>query len=241
MVQYSRDDLASGRVRLTDLTPAAWRDCDERAIAQLKATGVLQPFEKEYFRKNGSRVPVLVGGALFEDGGSEGVAFVLDLSEQYEAEAALRESEQRFRKVFEEGPLGLAIVGRDFRYLKINSAFCQMVGYAQAELVQKTFADITHQDDVRADVELAERLFRGEIPFYRMQKRYLKKNGEIIWTNLTASAIRGDDDKPLYRLVMVEDINEVKRTQEEALARQKLESLGTLASGIAHDFNNLLG
>jgi PAS domain S-box-containing protein len=241
MVQYSRDDLASGRVRWTDLTPAAWSGCDERAIAQLKATGAFQPFEKEYFRKNGSRVPVLVGGALFGDGGSEGVAFVLDLSEQKEAEAALRESEQRFRKVFEEGPLGLAIVGRDFRFIKINSAFCQMVGYAEAELVQKTFADITHQDDVSADLELAERLFKGEIPFYRMQKRYLKKDGQIIWTNLTVSAIRGNDDKPLYRFAMIEDITEVKRTQEEALARQKLESLGTLASGIAHDFNNLLG
>jgi PAS domain S-box-containing protein len=241
MVQFSRDDLASGRVRWTDLTPAAWRDCDERSIAQLKATGVFQPFEKEYFRKNGSRVPVLVGGALFEVAGREGVSFVLNLSEQKEAEAALRESEQRFRKVFEEGPLGLAIVGRDFRFIKINSAFCQMVGYAETELVGKTFADITHQDDVRTDVELGERLFRSEIPCYRMQKRYLKKNGEIIWTNLTASAIRGNDDKPLYRLAMIEDITEVKRTQEEALARQKLESLGTLASGIAHDFNNLLG
>jgi PAS domain S-box-containing protein len=241
MVQCSRDDLASGRTRWTDLTPAARRDCYERAIAQLKATGVFQPFETEYFRKNGSRLPVLVGGALFEDGGSEGVAFVLDLSEQKEAEAALRESEERFRKVFEEGPLGLAIVGRDLQYIKVNSAFCQMVGYAEAELVQKTFVDITYQDDVSADLELAARLFRGQIPFYRMKKRYLKKNGEIIWTNLTASAIRGNDDKPLYRLVMVEDITEVKRIQEDALPRQKLESLGTLASGIAHDFNNLLG
>jgi PAS domain S-box-containing protein len=86
MVQYGHEDLASGRVRWTDLTPAEWRDCDERAVADLKATGIFQPFEKEYFRKNGSRVPVLLAGALFEGSRNEGVAFVLDLSEQKWAE-----------------------------------------------------------------------------------------------------------------------------------------------------------
>ena len=90
MVQYSREDLASGRVRWKDLTPAEWRDRDELAVADLKATGIFQPFEKEYFRKDGSRVPVLIGGALFEKGGNEGFAFVLDLREQKRAEADLR-------------------------------------------------------------------------------------------------------------------------------------------------------
>jgi PAS domain S-box-containing protein len=116
-----------------------------------------------------------------------------------------------------------------------------MVGYSEAELVQRSFADITHPDDVRADVELSERLFRREIPFYRMQKRYVKKGGEIIWINLTATVIVDRDGEPLYGLGMIENITEVKRTQDEALARQKLESVGTLAGGIAHDFNNLLG
>jgi PAS domain S-box-containing protein len=164
-----------------------------------------------------------------------------DLTEQKKAEAALRESEERFRRVFEEGPLGLALVGKDYRFLKVNSALCQMLGYDEAALVQMSFLDITHPDDARADLELAERLFNCEIPFYRIEKRYVKKTGEIIWINLTASIILGPDDKPLYGLAMVEDITEVKRTQEEALFRQKLESLGTLAGGIAHDFNNLLG
>ncbi len=90
MVQYDHEDLASGRVRWTDLTPAEWRHLDESAIAELKASGVLQPVEKEYFRKDGSRVPILVGGALFEDSGNEGVAFILDLSDQKRTEAEIR-------------------------------------------------------------------------------------------------------------------------------------------------------
>jgi PAS domain S-box-containing protein len=90
MVQYDHKDLASGRVRWTDLTPAEWRYLDESAIAELKASGVFQPVEKEYFRKDGSRVPILLGGALFENSGNEGVAFILDLSDQKRTEAEIR-------------------------------------------------------------------------------------------------------------------------------------------------------
>lgn len=81
MVQYDREELAFGRLRWTDLTPDEWRGHDEQAVADLKATGIFQPFEKEYFRKDGTRVPVLLGGALFGPTGNNGVAFVLDLSD----------------------------------------------------------------------------------------------------------------------------------------------------------------
>jgi PAS domain S-box-containing protein len=99
IVGYDREDLASGRVRRTDLTPAEWCDRDERAIAELKASGVFQPYEKEYFRKDGSRVPILVGGARSEDIGNEGVAFILDLREQKRAEEALRQAFDEIKKL----------------------------------------------------------------------------------------------------------------------------------------------
>jgi PAS domain S-box-containing protein len=93
---YDRDDLVSGRMRWTELTPPEWRERDMQTLAELNSTGTVQPFEKEYFRKDGSRVPVLIGGALFKEGGNEAVAFVLDLSERKRTEEALREFESNF-------------------------------------------------------------------------------------------------------------------------------------------------
>src|SRR5215813_45463 len=102
MVQYNREDLASGRLCWTDLTPTELRGDNERALADVKATGVFQPFETEYFRKDGYRVPVLIGGALFEGSVNEGVAFVLDLTEQKRADAQL-EGEKRLLEMVASG------------------------------------------------------------------------------------------------------------------------------------------
>ena len=98
MVGYDRKDLVSGRVRWTDLTPAEWRERDERALAERKSTGTVQPYEKEYFRKDGSRVPVLIGAANFEESGNQGVAFVLDLTERKRAERAERRGAEALRR-----------------------------------------------------------------------------------------------------------------------------------------------
>ncbi len=137
-----------------------------------------------------------------------------DISERKQAEAALKESEERFRKFFEEAPIGICVVELDGRFLKVNKTYCEMLGYAEQELHQLTFANITHSEDVATDIGYAEQLFKGEIPSYQIEKRYIKKSGEILWVNLTATMISQQGGKVSYGLGMVEDITERKRTQE---------------------------
>src|SRR5215467_5892638 len=96
---YTRDDLLSGRLRWNELTPADWRDADEQRITELQASGTVQPYEKEYFKKDGTRVPVLVGAANFDGEKNEGVAFVLDLSDRKREEEKLRQDERELRRI----------------------------------------------------------------------------------------------------------------------------------------------
>lgn len=124
--------------------------------------------------------------------------------------------EKPFRKVFQEGPLGMALVDLNYRFFKLNHRFCQMLGYSEAELQQLTFPDITHPDDLNVDLQLVEQLEGGHIPHYHIEKRYLKKNGEIVWVQLTVSIIRDANQQPLYFLVTIEDIN-IRKGMQRAL------------------------
>jgi len=123
-------------------------------------------------------------------------------------------SEQLFRTVFEEGPVGMALVERDYQLFKVNSRLCQMLGYTDHELTQLKFTDITHPEDIDIDVKLAEQVFEAKIPYYNIDKRCIKKNGEILWINLTASVIRGEEGEILYGLGMIKDITEPRRAEE---------------------------
>lgn len=168
-------------------------------------------------RKDGSFFPVEISSVVFKDtsGDLRSTLAMRDISGRKLSEENLRESEERFRRVFEEGPIGLALVGRDYRFFKVNSAFCQMVGYSEDELKTRTFADITYPGDLQSDIELAEQLFEGKIPFYRFEKRYVRKNGDIVWINLTGSIIRDAAGKVLYALAMVEDITQRKLSEQQ--------------------------
>jgi PAS domain S-box-containing protein len=124
MVSYDREDLVSGRIRWADLTPPDWRDRNNARIERQKGGGRFEPFEKEFTRKDGSRVPILLGGATFEEGGNQGIAYVLDLTEPKRAEGALRESEAKFRDYAATASDWLWEIGRDYKFtLLTENAF----------------------------------------------------------------------------------------------------------------------
>jgi PAS domain S-box-containing protein len=131
MLNYSREDLVSGRLSWKDLTPPEWRDLTDRSVTQLKATGTLQPYEKEYFRNDGSRVPVLVGSAVFEKGQNEGVAFVLDLSEQKRAE----EERQMAQDALHQAQVELARVSRMTTMEQLTASIAHEVNQPLAAVV----------------------------------------------------------------------------------------------------------
>jgi PAS domain S-box-containing protein len=217
MVQYDREDLASGRVRWTDLTPAEWRGHDQRAVADLQATGIFRPFEKEYFRKDGNRVPVLLGGALFEKGGNEGVAFVLDLSEQKRAEDALRRSEQRWQTAFENSAIGMMMRDCSDRFIASNSVFQNMLGYTESELSELSNEDVTYHEDRRANLELIRELLEGRRQHFQIEKRYRRKDGTLLWARNNVALIPGIGDAAPFLFAVVEDITQ--RKQEESARR----------------------
>lgn len=184
-------------------------------LESIKLYGSAQA-ELTYRRSDGTLFDAEVSGVMFHDcdGEIRSTFVIRDITSRKRAQEKLLESEERFRKIFEQGPIGMAIVGLDFRWTTLNSALCDMLGYTSEELQTMTFPDITHPDDLELDVTLAGRLVRSEIPFYKIEKRYIKKTGEIIWANLTGALIKDSTGTPLYYVAMVEDISERKRSEQ---------------------------
>jgi PAS domain S-box-containing protein len=112
---------------------------------------------------------------------------------------------ERFRAVFEEAPVGMAMVGNDMLIVDANRVFCELTGYSRAELVGKPFSDVEHPDDVALDAELAAKTFRGEIPRYRVEKRYVTKQGSVVPVVLRGTVVRGLDGRVLYGIAVVEE------------------------------------
>lgn len=246
MVQYDREDLAFGRVRWTDLTPTKWRGKDERAVADLKATGIFQPFEKEYFRKDGSRVPVLLGGALFEGSGKEGVAFVLDLSDQKRAEKALRRSEAFLAEGQRLGLIGsfswkmaadeITWSEQLYRIYEFEIGVPVTLGLIRTRV---------HPEDVTLLEKMVEQARNGRNDF-EWQYRLVMPDHSVKHLHAVAHATR-DHDGELEYIAVVQDVT-ARRLSEEARDRARSElarvaramSLGTLTASIAHELNQPL-
>jgi PAS domain S-box-containing protein len=144
--------------------------------------------------------------------------------------AEVIESEQRFRATFEQAAVGIAHVSREGRFLRINKKFCDIVGYSEDEMLAVTFQDITHPDDLEADLEYVVQVLNGEIETYSMDKRCYRKNGSIVWVNLTVSLVFDKGGNPKYFVSVIQDISERKQA-EEAL-RQSRDFLEHLTSAV---------
>jgi PAS domain S-box-containing protein len=144
-----------------------------------------------------------------------------DLTARWQAEQALRESEARFRGTFENAAVGIAHVGLDGHWLRVNDRLCEITGYSHEELLMRTFQDITHPDDLEADLTSVRQVLAGEIATYAMEKRYLRKDGGIVWVTLTVSLVRKPSGKPDYFISVVEDITPRKQAEEALREREE--------------------
>jgi len=388
LVGYSRADLRAGRLNWRAITPPDHEAADARAFEEITHHSVCTPFEKEYFRCDGGRVPVLVAATLFEPGASRGLAFVLDMTarrqaqdllraahdeleqrvqrrtadlaaavgvlraeieereraearlahataelraileafpdlhfrlgaegdireyyagstadlhaapedllgrkagevlpaevarqiheaigrvldsgamtqidcelpirgveehyevrivpfgtnetmavvrnvnERYEAEAALRESEERFESAFKYAPIGMALVGLEGRPFQVNRALCDMLGYSEAELLERSVGEVTHPDDLPEAYTQLQRLLAGQCETYRLEKRYFHKDGRLVWGRLSASLVRDAAGNPRYVITQVEDIT-AQRAADACLRESEQRFTGAFLS-----------
>jgi len=176
---------------------------------------------------------------MAKDGDHRAELGELTLSEMT-ADSPRPPGEDNFHATFEHAAIGIAHVAVDGGWLRANRRLCDMLGYRHQDLMRMTFQDLTHPEDLHADLELFNAVIAGERDTYSMEKRYFRKDGSILPVNLTVAVVRLSDGKPSYFISMVEDITARKEMEETLRRAQKMEVIGQLTSSITHDFGNFL-
>lgn len=146
-----------------------------------------------------------------------------DVTEQFEAEAALRESEARFRAIFLTAPVGISLIDKEGRYVAVNPTRQAMLGYTEEELIGKPYLEVTHPDDVQRDEEINDEAQRQGATRYQFEKRFLRRNGEVLWSRMTIAVVTDDEGETLYSVSIAEDITTQKAIEEERVRLLALE------------------
>nr|ADY60858.1 multi-sensor hybrid histidine kinase [Rubinisphaera brasiliensis DSM 5305] len=192
------------------------RSSIEAAIKKTVSDG--SPYDARYriFLDSGELRHIAAHGQLVYDDNNEPerlIGVCVDRTREQQHEDALAASEERYRATFEQAAMGIAHVGPDGSWLRVNQGLCDIVGYTAEELMALSFQDITHPDDLTADLELVQQILAGELKRYSLEKRYVHKAGHTVWINLTVSLIQHADGSPNYFISVVEDIQERKQAE----------------------------
>jgi PAS domain S-box-containing protein len=207
---YSRAELLD--LTIHDLSAAGTAGLTAAQMAKADAQGLL--FETIHRRKDGNTCPMEVStrGATIGETRTL-ISVIRDITKRKKAEEALREREELFRMTFDRSPIGAAMVGLDQRITRANAELCRMLGYGEEEITGKSLCGITHPEDIGADLENFRTMVAGRIKSFATEKRYVRKDGGIVWGQLSASLIRDAHGHPLYLVGLIEDITERRQSE----------------------------